>query len=172
MGSAGLPGGPRPLRCRDYRRARARGRGDPPEKASEPGQLSGVRARALAGAAAFGFLWAWAGLAVVVFTYSDLARISPLAAGGLDQLAYFTTDFELGRALLASTTLAYPIGFIPQWIRSDRREARRSDRQLDRLKGEATTMLTPVGRGVAAPPIGPPGCALLSVSAVTTLPTV
>ena len=78
----------------------------PPEKASEPGQLSGVRARALAVAAAFGFLWTWSGLAVVVFTYSDLSGISPLAAGGLDQLAYFTTDFELGRALLASTTLA------------------------------------------------------------------
>lgn len=83
---------------------------------------------------------------------------------------------QLAGALLSVlghvTKLCYPIGFIPQWIRSDRREARRSDRQLDRLKGEATTMLTPVGRGVAAPPIGPPGCALLSASAVTTLPTV
>lgn len=54
----------------------------PPEKASEPGQLSGVRARALAGAAAFGFLWAWAGLAVVclpTLIWQDSVRWRPAA---------------------------------------------------------------------------------------------
>lgn len=78
----------------------------PPESVVNARLATGTRARALGTAALFGFLWTWSSLAVLVFTYSDLSGISPLASGGLEQLNYFVTDFDLGRSLLASSTLA------------------------------------------------------------------
>lgn len=62
-------------------------------------------------------------------------------------LQQLVEDQQLAGALLwvlgDVTMLCFLIGFIPQWIRSDRREARRTDRQLDRLYGKDTTTLTP-----------------------------
>lgn len=53
-------------------------------------------------------------------------------------------DQQLGGALLWAlgdlTVLAFIPGIIVQWVRSDAREARRADRQLDRLHGDASTI--------------------------------
>ena len=78
----------------------------PPERPDRARRLTGTQARVVGVAAGFGFLWAWSSLAVLAFTYSDLAGTSLLAAGGLEQVAYFATDFELGQSLLAGATLA------------------------------------------------------------------
>ena len=78
----------------------------PPESAERARFVSGTRASVVAAAGCFGFLWAWSGLAVLVFTYSDVAGVSPLAAGGLEQLVYFSTDFDLGRSLFANSVMA------------------------------------------------------------------
>ena len=78
----------------------------PPESVDHARQATGTRAQALGTAAFFGFLWTWSSLAVLVFTYSDLSGISPLAVGGLEQLSYFVSAFELGRSLLVGSTLA------------------------------------------------------------------
>ena len=78
----------------------------PPERPDRARRLTGTQARVVGVAAGFGFLWAWSSLAVLAFTYSDLAGTSLLAAGGLEQVAYFATDFEVGQSLLAGATLA------------------------------------------------------------------
>lgn len=53
-------------------------------------------------------------------------------------------DQQLGGSLLWAlgdvTTLVFLIGVIVQWVRSDAREARRTDRQLDRIYGDAATV--------------------------------
>lgn len=53
-------------------------------------------------------------------------------------------DQQLGGALLWAlgdvTVLAFILGIIVQWVRSDARAARRADRQLDRIHGDASTI--------------------------------
>lgn len=78
----------------------------PPRTPEHGRKVSGVRASVLATAGLFGFLWVCSGLAVLVLTYADLSGVGPLASGGLQQLAYFATDFGLGRSLLVSSALA------------------------------------------------------------------
>jgi hypothetical protein len=53
-------------------------------------------------------------------------------------------DQQLGGALLWAlghvTVLAFILGIIVQWVSSDARAARRADRQLDRIHGNASTI--------------------------------
>ena len=78
----------------------------PPGDRQRSSEVTGARAHVVAVAALAGFVWVWAGLGTLLLTYSDLAGLSPLAPGALQQLAYFATDFDLGRSLLISSTLA------------------------------------------------------------------
>ena len=78
----------------------------PPASRQNPGVLTGVRARMLNVAAISGSVWVWAGLALLVFTYADIAGVDPLSPGGLQFFGGFLTDVELGRVLLLSSTLA------------------------------------------------------------------
>ena len=78
----------------------------PPVSRDTSGTLTGVRARMLNIAAVAGSVWVWAGLALLVFTYADIAGVNPLAPGGLQFFSQFFIDVELGRALLLSATLA------------------------------------------------------------------
>ena len=73
-----------------------------------------------------------------VFAYDYYAALG--RAWGPSLLA----DQQLGGSLLWAlgdvTTLLFVVGVIVQWVRSDAREARRTDRQLDRINGDASTV--------------------------------
>jgi cytochrome c oxidase assembly factor CtaG len=60
-------------------------------------------------------------------------------------VAQLVNDQQLGGALLWTlgdlTMLSFLVGFIPQWVRADQREARRVDRNLDRIHGHQATTL-------------------------------
>lgn len=78
----------------------------PPVSRDTSGTMAGVRSRLLNVAAVAGSVWVWAGLAVLVFTYADIASVDPLTPGGLQYFGQFLTDVELGRTLLLSASLA------------------------------------------------------------------
>lgn len=78
----------------------------PPASPERAGMLEGPRHRAARLAAAFGFLWVACGVVMVVLTYSDVAGVRVASGTGLGGVTSFVTDFDLGRALAASTALS------------------------------------------------------------------
>ena len=78
----------------------------PPASPERSGVLGGPRHRAARLAAAFGFLWVACGVVMLVLTYSDVAGVRVTSATGMGGVASFVTDFDLGRALAASTALS------------------------------------------------------------------
>ena len=78
----------------------------PADARTGAGLAGRAQTRMLNAAAVSGALWFWASAAVLVLTYSDLVGIGPFSAGGMAQLGYFVTDFDLGRSLLVSGSLA------------------------------------------------------------------
>lgn len=78
----------------------------PPASPERAGVLEGPRHRAVRLAAAFGFLWVACGVLMLVLTYSDVAGVRVTSGTGLGGVASFVTDFDLGRALAASTALS------------------------------------------------------------------
>lgn len=78
----------------------------PPESPERAGVLEGPRHRAARLAAAFGFVWVACGVVMLVLTYSDVAGFPATSGTGLGGVLSFVTDFDLGRALAASTALS------------------------------------------------------------------
>lgn len=78
----------------------------PPARPERAGVLEGPRHRAARLAAAVGFVWVACGVGMVVLTYSDVAGVRVTSGTGLGGVASFVTDFDLGRALAASTALS------------------------------------------------------------------
>ncbi len=87
----------------------------PPASPERAGVLEGPRHRAARLAAAVGFVWVACGVGMVVLTYSDVAGVRVTSGTGLGGVASFVTDFDLGRALAASTALSLATTSWPLW---------------------------------------------------------
>ena len=68
-------------------------------------EVEGLRLRVTGFASLTALLWFWSGLALMLFTYADLAGEPVLSRAVRSQLLYFATEFELGRLLALSTLL-------------------------------------------------------------------
>ncbi|MGK2874401.1 MAG: copper resistance D family protein [Nocardioides sp.] len=69
-------------------------------------RLLPLRVRAVRGAAVCAVAWVVAGLIVLVFTYSDVSGYPVTTTRSPSELAWFVTDFDLGRFLAASVLLS------------------------------------------------------------------
>ena len=77
----------------------------PPAGAQVRDELVGHRARAVRFAAIASTCWLLVGSVTLVFTYADVAGISPTAPDFTSQLGYFLRSFDVGRSMVASLVL-------------------------------------------------------------------
>ncbi|WP_169741744.1 cytochrome c oxidase assembly protein [Nocardioides aequoreus] len=85
--------------------------------ASNPGAVDGARAVLLAPVAVAAAGWSVACLALLALSWSDAAGWPLLTPGALEQVAHFALQFELGRALLVSSTFAAAIAVAAMRVR-------------------------------------------------------
>ncbi|MET1006001.1 MAG: cytochrome c oxidase assembly protein [Propionibacteriaceae bacterium] len=78
----------------------------PPDSPQGRDVLIGARRRLVDIAARSAGLWSALSLVLLVFTYADVSATSPSAPGFADQLAFFATDYDLGKYLFVGTVLA------------------------------------------------------------------
>ena len=78
----------------------------PPDGPADRDVLTGARRRLVDIGARSAGAWAALSLVLLVFTYSDVSATSPTAPGFADQVAFFATDYDLGKYLFVGAVLA------------------------------------------------------------------
>ena len=81
-------------------------------------ELSGLRQRVLHVVTATALAWFWASLAVLAFSYADLAGAGVTTAEVRGQLLYFATEFELGKLLFISALLVAVLSFASLFVQT------------------------------------------------------